>query len=85
LQDNGNFFVNSSDPNALWKQTVNGDGAFGAVAPNKEYYVLSIQQGRVAKVKMDAQGNVQAFRRIDPVGPAKSDYMFINPLAMDPN
>jgi hypothetical protein len=34
---------------------------------------------------MDAQGNVQAFRRIDPVGPAKSDYMFINPLALDPN
>ncbi|MEY4205101.1 MAG: hypothetical protein RL013_2805 [Bacteroidota bacterium] len=85
LQDNGNFFVNSSNPNALWKQTVNGDGSFGAVAPNKEYYVLSIQQGRVAKVKMDAQGNVQAFRRIDPVGPAKSDYMFINPLAMDPS
>ena len=28
LQDNGNFFVNSNDPTAPWKQTVNGDGSF---------------------------------------------------------
>ncbi len=85
LQDNGNFFVNSADPNALWKQTVNGDGAFAAVAPNKDYCVLSIQKGRVAKCSLDADGNVLAFRRIDPIGPGKDDYLFINPLALDPN
>jgi hypothetical protein len=84
LQDNGNFFVNGTAANALWKQTVNGDGAFGAIAPGKAFYVLSIQQGRVAKVKMDPQGNIEGFRRIDPIGPVKSDYQFINPLAMDP-
>lgn len=84
LQDNGNFFVNSSSPTALWKQTVNGDGAYGGVAPGKAYYVLSIQQGKVAKVNLDAQGNVLAFRRIDPIGPLKTDYQFINPLALDP-
>ncbi len=84
LQDNGNFFVNSAASNALWKQTVNGDGAFGAIAPDKAYYILSIQQGRVAKVNLDAQGNVLAFRRIDPIGRLKSDYQFINPLVMDP-
>ena len=33
LQDNGNFFVNSADPQAPWKQTVNGDGSYGAIAP----------------------------------------------------
>ena len=85
LQDNGNFFVNSLEPSALWKQTVNGDGSYGAVAPNKEFHVLSIQQGRVAKVKLDGQGNVQAFQRVDPIGRVKDDYMFINPLALDPN
>ncbi len=85
LQDNGNFFVNSVDPKAPWKQTVNGDGAYGAIAPNKDFYVLSIQQGRVAKVKLDADGNVQAFRRIDPVGRTKADYLFINPLVLDPH
>ncbi|HAD11884.1 MAG TPA: hypothetical protein DCF33_05530 [Saprospirales bacterium] len=85
MQDNGNFFVNSGDLTAPWRQTVNGDGAYGAVAPNKEYYVLSIQLGKVAKVNLDAAGNVTAFRRIDPVGPTEDDYLFINPLAMDPN
>ena len=84
LQDNGNFFVNSTDPTAPWKQTVNGDGSFGAVAPGKEYYVLSIQQGRVAKVALSDEGTVLAFRRIDPIGPKKDNYSFINPLALDP-
>lgn len=85
LQDNGNFFVNSENPQAPWRQTVNGDGSYGAIAPNKAFYVLSIQQGRIAKVVMDAQGNISAFRRIDPIGPSKSDYLFIHPFAMDPN
>ena len=85
LQDNGNFFVNSSDVTAPWKQTVNGDGSYGAIAPDKSFYILSIQQGRVAKVDLDEEGNVVAFRRIDPIGPKKDEYLFINPLALDPN
>lgn len=85
LQDNGNFFVNSGDPIAPWKQTVNGDGAYGAIAPDKAFYVLSIQQGRVAKCSLDADGNVPAYRRIDPIGSTKADYLFINPLVLDPN
>ena len=84
LQDNGNFFVNSADPTAPWRQTVNGDGAYGAIAPNKAFYILSIQQGKVAKVNLDASGNVLGFRRIDPIGPSKEEYQFINPLALDP-
>lgn len=85
LQDNGNFFVNSSNASAPWKQTVNGDGSYGAIAPDKSFYILSIQQGRVAKVALDEQGNVTGFRRIDPIGPKKEHYLFINPLALDPN
>ncbi len=84
LQDNGNLFVNSNSSTNPWKQTVNGDGAFGAVAHGKSFYVLSIQQGRVAKCTIDPAGNVTAFRRIDPIGPLKSDYEFINTLALDP-
>lgn len=84
LQDNGNFFVNSTDPNDIWKQVLNGDGAYGAIPDGKPYYILSIQQGRVSKSTIDNQGNVTAFRRIDPIGPKKDDYMFINPLALDP-
>ena len=85
LQDNGNFFVNSDSPVAPWRQTVNGDGSYGAIAPDKSFYILSIQRGRVAKVAMDDQGNISAFRRIDPIGPKSDDYLFINPLALDPN
>jgi hypothetical protein len=85
LQDNGNFFVNSADPTAIWKQTINGDGAYGGIAPNKAFYILSINLGVVVKCNLDAQGNVTAFQRIDPIGRTKDDYLFINPLALDPN
>ncbi len=85
LQDNGNFFVNSTNTAAPWKQTVNGDGSYGAIGPDKSFYILSIQQGRVVKATLDEQGNVTAFRRIDPIGPKKDNYLFINPLALDPN
>lgn len=85
LQDNGNFFVNSNSTTAPWVQTVNGDGAYGAIAPNKAFYILSIQQGRVAKCNLDAAGSVLAYQRIDPIGRVKDDYLFINPLALDPN
>ncbi|MBP6826273.1 MAG: T9SS type A sorting domain-containing protein [Saprospiraceae bacterium] len=84
LQDNGNFFTNSADPTAPWKQTINGDGSFGAIAPNKAFYVISIQQGRLAKCILDNQGNVTAYQRFDPIGRVKGDYEFINPLALDP-
>lgn len=87
LQDNGNFFVNSADPTANWKQTVNGDGSYGAIAPNKAFYVLSAQSGGVKLVKcaLDNDGNITAFRRFDPIGPTRNDYMFINPFVLDPN
>ncbi len=87
LQDNGNFFVNSSDPQAPWVQTVNGDGSFGAIAPNKAFYVLSVQSNgvKVVKCALDNAGDVTAYRRFDPIGPAPDDYLFINPLVMDPN
>ncbi|MCC6462569.1 MAG: T9SS type A sorting domain-containing protein [Saprospiraceae bacterium] len=85
LQDNGNLFVNSPDPKKSWVQTVNGDGSYGGIAKNKAYYVLSINSGRVAKCTIDPDGTVTAFRRIDPIGPGRTDYQFINPLALDPN
>lgn len=87
LQDNGNFFVNSSDPQASWVQTVNGDGSYGAIAPNKAFYVLSVQSNgvKVVKCALDNAGDVTAYRRFDPIGPAPDDYLFINPLVMDPN
>ncbi|MBU0763300.1 MAG: T9SS type A sorting domain-containing protein, partial [Bacteroidetes bacterium] len=85
FQDNGNFFTNSADPASEWTMPLNGDGSFGHICNNGEYYIMSIQQGRVFKLQLDADGNALAFARIDPIGPAKDDYDFINPLAVDPN
>jgi Secretion system C-terminal sorting domain len=84
LQDNGNFFVNNDNANADWVQTVNGDGAYGAIPDGKPYYILSIQQGRVVKTALTDAGQVTGFQRFDPIGRTKSDYQFINPLALDP-
>ncbi len=87
LQDNGNLFVGNADPQKPWKQTINGDGGYGAIADGKSYYVVSAQSGgaKVVKCTIDDDGNVTAFQRIDPIGPAASDYDFINPLAIDPS
>jgi len=84
LQDNGNFYVNSTNPTAPWRQTVNGDGAYGYILDGKTGYILSIQQGKLVKCSINDQGTVTAFRRFDPIGPKKDDYEFINPFAVDP-
>ncbi len=84
LQDNGNFFVNSTNSNAVWKQTVNGDGSFGAIPEGNPFTILSIQLGVLAKCNINAQGDVLGFRRFDPIGPLRDDYLFINPLVLDP-
>ncbi len=84
LQDNGNFFTNNADASKPWVQTVNGDGAFGFIPEGKPFYILSIQQGRLVKCKIDQSGEVTDYQRFDPIGRTKSDYLFINPLAADP-
>ena len=83
FQDNGNFFTNTNDPEAPWTMPLNGDGAFAYLSENEDVNYLSIQKGRIFKIKMDEQGNREAFRRIDPIG--ADDYLFIHPFVVDPN
>lgn len=83
LQDNGNFITPSSDPTAVWRMTVNGDGASCAVASDKSAYYFSIQRGIITKCNVDAAGVMTGFERIDPIG--ASGYLFINPFVLDPN
>jgi hypothetical protein len=86
FQDNGNFVTtNFSNPQQIWKLPFNGDGAYNYIAPNRAFYVMSIQEGKVAKFTLDNTGAPTAFGRIDPIGPTKDDYTFINPLVVDPN
>ncbi|MBP6624378.1 MAG: hypothetical protein KA198_04360 [Chitinophagaceae bacterium] len=84
FQDNGNYITYSNNPTATWKMTVNGDGAYNYIAPNRAFYVISTQQGNVRKVLLDEYGNMMTRRRIDPAGYDKSLYNFINPIVVDP-
>jgi hypothetical protein len=83
VQDNGTWFTNNLSLTTPWTQPGSGDGAFCAIDNGHNYYYMSRQQGKTAKVQLDANGNVLNFRRMDPVG--GSDYLFINPFVLDPN
>jgi photosystem II stability/assembly factor-like uncharacterized protein len=85
FQDNGNFVTNNLLlPKQAWNMPFNGDGGYGYIAPGGAYFVMSIQEGRLGKFLLDANGNVINRERIDPAGATRDDYVFINPFAVDP-
>ena len=84
LQDNGSFFTSSSDPNQPWTQPGFGDGAYCHVTTGANIIYTARQEGKTVKTQVDANGNLQAFRRIDPSTPNK-DYQFISPFVVDLN
>ena len=81
LQDNNVRFINSTDQEEDWTTPLFGDGSYCAIAPNGFTYV-SKQLGKTYKMDLDTNGNVNAFRRMDPIG---GEYDFINPFVIDPN
>ncbi|MEI6817433.1 MAG: T9SS type A sorting domain-containing protein [Bacteroidota bacterium] len=83
LQDNGSFFTNTANVTAPWTWSSKGDGGYSYVLDNHNYYYFSIQQGKVYRSQLDANGNPIAFRRVDPIG--GGGYNFIQPFAVDPN
>ncbi len=85
FQDNGNFVTNTTDIEHHWAMPFNGDGAYNYISNGRDFYVMSIQLGKMIKAEVDAQGNLTAFQRIDPIGATEDDYLFINPIAVDPN
>jgi photosystem II stability/assembly factor-like uncharacterized protein len=85
LQDNGNYLTRTNSVSQPWNMTINGDGAFNYIAPDKSFCIISTQLGNTRKVELDANGNVLKRRRIDPEGYDKNLYGFINCIAVDPN
>jgi hypothetical protein len=81
-QDNGSWFTNNTSPTAPWLYSRGGDGSFCAIADNKTVFYYSIQNGKIQKAYVDANGNSGSFARIDPIG--ASGYKFINPFILDP-
>jgi photosystem II stability/assembly factor-like uncharacterized protein len=82
-QDNGTWWVNSTSPTQSWAHPRGGDGSYVQIENGAGMYYFSIQNGKMNKATLDANGNPTAARRIDPIG--GEDYMFINPFALDPN
>lgn len=83
LQDNGTFMTTDLNPTEPWISTFYGDGAYCAIADNREAYYVSWQGGKTFKFDIDDNGQTQALTRIDPIGGA--DYLFINPFILDPS
>ncbi|MBL7884628.1 MAG: T9SS type A sorting domain-containing protein [Bacteroidia bacterium] len=82
-QDNGSWYTNSANPTDPWVTPRGGDGSYCAIADNQSMYYFSIQNGKMMKATLDANGNKTAFARIDPIGLTKP--LFINPYTLDPN
>lgn len=81
-QDNGSWFTGSESPQNPWTQPRGGDGSYCAIAGGKSMYYLSIQNAKMMKAVLDANGKRTAWARIDPIGLKKPK--FINPFALDP-
>jgi hypothetical protein len=84
LQDNGTRYTGSADPTFYWPLSFNYDGAWCFVPDNGQYFYFSTNGGKIIKIKLDEAGNMTDFVRVDPIGPAEEDYLFINPFMMDP-
>ncbi len=85
FQDNGNFFTASANPNDAWTMPYNGDGGFSHITDGEEIFYLSIQEGKVGRFKLDAQGNVLASARVDPEGTNETNIFWMHQFVLDPN
>lgn len=83
LQDNGTYFTNTIDYTQDWPKTFYGDGSFCAITHGRNFYYLSIQQGKIYKHRVNDNGDVDTlYTRMDPTG--GGGYQFINPFILDP-
>ncbi|MEO6884281.1 MAG: T9SS type A sorting domain-containing protein, partial [Bacteroidia bacterium] len=82
-QDNGSWYTNTANVTTPWVTPRGGDGSFCAIADNQTAYYFSIQNGKIMRATLDANGNVTNFARIDPIG--GKNYLFVNPFILDPN
>ncbi len=82
-QDNGTWYTNSASPTAPWVQPRGADGSYCAIADGQSAYYFSIQNGKMMKANLDANGTKINYARIDPIGLKKP--LFINPYTLDPN
>ncbi len=85
FQDNGNFFTSSADPIDAWTMPYNGDGGFSHITDGEEIFYLSIQNGKVGRFKLDADGTVLESARVDPEGTDSDNISWMHQYVVDPN
>ncbi|WP_378180389.1 T9SS type A sorting domain-containing protein [Aquimarina sp. SS2-1] len=83
FQDNGTWFTNSTDSDAIWEEDFGGDGAYSAIADNGRTRYVSSQRGNVFRFNFDEEGNFVSFSAVEPAG--ATGFSFINPFILDPN
>ncbi len=84
LQDNGHYYVNSTNGNAPWvEMPFGGDGAFTAIADGKDYYYIETQNGDLVRLELYNSGDYKSWTVAKPNH--ETDYLFINPYVLDPN
>ncbi len=81
LQDNGTMFTDAH-LSPSWTMSMPFDGSYCAIEDGANVFYASAQNGKIAKLSLDSDGNITAFRRIDPIG--GDNYDFINPFVIDP-
>jgi photosystem II stability/assembly factor-like uncharacterized protein len=84
MQDNGTWFTNTDEFDSSWVEIGGGDGMYCAITENAEFYITCTQNGKMFLKEIDADGNVLAHERIDPLG-GPAQYNWCNSLKLDPN
>ena len=82
-QDNGSWFLNSTENNADWNKVFGADGGFCAIADSGTDYYTSYQKGQIYRSTIDENGKRLRYTRIDPED--GSNYLFIHPFTLDPS
>ncbi|MBI3787721.1 MAG: T9SS type A sorting domain-containing protein [Ignavibacteriales bacterium] len=84
LQDNGNWFTNSTNSTTSWVEIPGGgDGTFCAVANGRTSYYFGTQNGNVLRMLLGSDGSFQNFTKVTPAG--ASGFLFVAPYVLDPN
>lgn len=85
LQDNGTLLSLAGNSTENWTMPLSYDGSYAFIKPGGTEAYLSIQQGRMQRMILNASGIPTQMTRIDPKGVNKADYQFINPFTPDAN
>ncbi len=84
LQDNGTLMSVSGARNFI--RPFGGDGAYCAIGAQKQFYVMSSQQGNIYRLNLDPSGlSLQSWAFLRPAVSTNATFRFIHPFALDAN